>query len=289
MQPIEFITQYDACPLCHSPAINQEFFLEYKATKIFYFSCQNCGLVFQNPRLDEKSIHAIYQSQEYWGEGGSSDNSAYSNYFQADHLRVRQSLSRLQKIMAVTGLRSGKLLDVGCATGFFGFSAQKFGFEVIGIEPSEQMSRFGREQYGLKIHCCMLETCALAETDFDIVTLWGTDSHFLHPWEGFKKLTGFLKPGGFIAMNYQNFHHWIRWFFPKLKKSPNALFNLSDQSFDFIINKLDLTLLYRGLEWQLVPLDHFFRLTKIPCPDFFSRGSILLPAISFPLVIARKN
>src|SRR5262249_36914405 len=155
--------------------------------------CRACTLTFQNPRLAADVIQWIYSSAEYWGDANPNKTSAYYRYEQNDHLRIKQSERRLKIIMKVSGVRSGNLLDVGCATGFFGHVAAENGFTVTGIEPSQRMAQFGQQQYGVNIKVGTLEDTELPGAHFDLVTLWGTDSHFLHPREGFAKLALALK------------------------------------------------------------------------------------------------
>jgi len=285
---VEFIPKTENCPLCGSGDIAPEFSLLFENHKIFWDFCKKCDLVFQNPRLSEKAIKNIYASDVYWGEKDIPGVSAYSRYCHNDHIRLRQSKLRLRKIMCITGIRSGKLLDIGCATGFFGFIAMKHGFQVTGVEPSAKMADFGRLNYNLNIQCATLEDSILEKDHYDIVTLWGTDSHFLNPRQGFEKIVSSLKPGGILVMNYQNFRHWIRLLFPGLKKSRNVIYNLSDTSMAFLLKELNLRLLYKSLEWQWIPVDHFFRLIKIRSPGILTGKVVFLPAISFPLIIAKK-
>jgi hypothetical protein len=72
---------------------------------------------------------------------------------------------------------------------------------------------------------------------------------------------GALKPDGVLAMNYQDFDHWIRRVLPRLKVGWNVMFNQTGRPVDFLLQKLTLTLLYRGLECQTVPMDTPF----VPC------------------------
>jgi hypothetical protein len=46
-------------------------------------------------------------------------------------------------------------------------------------------------------------------------------------------------------MTSQDFDHWVRLMFPRIKTGWNVMFNLSHTSLDVLLEKL----LYRGLEW----------------------------------------
>jgi hypothetical protein len=91
-----------------------------------------------------------------------------------------------------------------------------------------------------------------------------------------------------LAMNPQDFDHWIRRVFPRLMIGWNVMFNLSNRSLDVLTRKLGLTLIHRGLEWQTVAVDHVFRVLRVRAPAALRFGVIAVPAVSFPLIIARK-
>jgi hypothetical protein len=118
--------------------------------------------------------------------------------------------------------------------------------------------------------------------------LKGTNSVLLHPLHSFAKLVAALKPGGLLAMNTPDFDHWIGWFFPRLMIGWNAMFNPSRRSLDVLMRKVGLTLIHRSLEWQTTTVDHFFRVLRVRAPAALRRGTITVPAVSFPLIIARK-
>ncbi len=67
-----------------------------------------------------------------------------------------------------------------------------------------------------------------------------------------------------------------------------TMFNLSNRSLDVLIRKLGLRLIHRELEWQIVAVDHIFRVLKVRAPAAVRFGVIAAPAISFPLILARK-
>jgi hypothetical protein len=68
----------------------------------------------------------------------------------------------------------------------------------------------------------------------------------------------------------------------------NVMFNLSNQTLDVLMGKLGLALIHRNLEWQTAAVDHIFRVLRVRAPAAIRRGIIRVPAVSFPLIIARK-
>jgi SAM-dependent methyltransferase len=211
------------------------------------------------------------------------------NFVQNDQIRLAQSRKRLARVIDIGGIQRGRLLDVGSASGFFGAAAKEVGFDVTCIEPDKELASYGRQHYGLHFLINTVEGCSLEGERFDIVTVWGTDAVLLHPLHSFEKLVAALRPGGVLAMNPQDFDHWIRWLFPGMMRGWNVMFNLSRRSLDVLMQKLRLTLIHRGPEWQTVALDHLFRVVRLRVPPLFRTGTVTVPAISFPLIVAKNN
>jgi SAM-dependent methyltransferase len=250
--------------------------------------CRDCRLVFQNPRLAEQALYELYRTNDYFVHKRSSHFAAYSKYVQYELIRVEQSRKRLSRVIDIGDVQRGRLLDIGSASGFFGAAAKEAGFDVTCVERDDELASYGRWHYELNFLINTIEGCSLECEGFDVVTLWGTDAVLLHPLHSFQKLVAALRPGAVLAINSQDFDHWIRWFFPRIMMGWNVMFNFSRRSRDVLMQKLGLTLIHRGLEWQTVALDHLFRVMRLPVPSPFRRGSVIMPAISFPLIIARK-
>jgi SAM-dependent methyltransferase len=283
-----FIDRYVRCPLCDSARIVRSHAFDLKSARLTWDRCTDCSLVFQNPRLTHSAIAALYGSQDYFGRHGFSHSTAYADYVRYDRIRVAQSRRRVRRIIGVSGVRRGRLLDIGSASGFFGLAAREVGFDVTCIEPDVDLAAYGRKTYGLTFFADILENCSLGYEQYDVITVWGTHAVLLHPLRSFEQLVCALKPGGVLAMNIQDFDHWIRRIFPGVMIGWNAMFNLSNRSLDVLMRKLGLTVIHRGLEWQIVAVDHIFRVLRVRAPAILRCGAMVVPAVSFPLIIARK-
>ncbi len=285
-----FIERYADCPLCQCPKLFADFTVDIEGMHLTWSKCSNCSLVFQNPRLKEEAIFSLYESTSYFGSDASDRLSGYAHYVRHDKMRIAQSRRRIERIRHIAGLKQGgRLLDIGSASGFFGVAAREAGYDVTCIEPDEGLSNYGREVYGLKFHTAPLEACELEPESYDVITLWGADSHFMHPVESFEKLAAALKPGGVFACTYQDFDHWIRKIFPGLKVSWNIIYNFSDKSFDMLSQRLHLQVLHRGLEWQTVTVDHLLRVLRLPLVPSLGDYAVHVPAVSFRFVVATKK
>lgn len=288
MTELQFIERYTRCPLCQSLAIQLSFKWKTYGHLLTWDRCTECGIVFQNPRLTVETIASLYTSTSYFGTNASDRSSGYVDFVENDSVRRSQSIKRLAKILEVSPKTTGKLLDVGSASGFFGAVAKENGFDVTCVEPSASLAEFGSSNYGLKFEVKTIDDCNFPPESFDVITLWGTDSHFLHPSQSFEKLFSFLKPGGTFAMSYQDFSHWIRKFFPNIKKSWNVMYNFDESSIEYMLKKHNLEIAYCELEWQTVSIDHILRVVRFPSFSGLQRLNLTVPAISFRVLIAKK-
>lgn len=282
----EFCDIRASCPLCCSTKLSREFNLNFCETNLSWDRCETCSLVFQNPQLSRAGLIALYKASSYFG---GNSLSAYDDYTRYDTGRIAQSHRRLALIRSRAGISGGALLDIGSASGFFGYAAKQRGFDVTCVEPDDVMCDFGRSRYGLDMRADTLETFDAGGRLFDIVTLWGTDSHFENPLEGFRKINSMLKPSGILAMNYQNFDHPIRSFFPGIKQSWNSSYNLSAKSIQILMDKSGFAIRSSRTEWQQTTLGHIARGARVKIPQAMKGIQIRVYAISFNFVLAERK
>jgi SAM-dependent methyltransferase len=101
----------------------------------------------------------------------------------------------LEKI--VSYLPTGRLLDIGCATGDF-VEVAKRKYHAEGLEPSKWAADIARKR-GFTIHSLRLSEIP-SEPGYDIITLWGVIEHFESPKEECGHIYRLLKPGGLVAL-----------------------------------------------------------------------------------------
>lgn len=138
---------------------------------------------FQNPAF------ASAQIEKYFG---------YDAYI-SDQENIQDKFSFcLRQIMKYQA--AGKVLDLGCAAGFFLDLAHQRGFEVLGVEPSRFASRKARELFGLPVLSQTLRDAGLPAKSFDVITLWDVIEHVPQPREEMQEVRRLLKPGGLVGI-----------------------------------------------------------------------------------------
>src|SRR5712691_890006 len=259
-----FAEPYDKCPVCFGKRLKTDFSLQFqKRYTLRWDQCRSCGFAFMNPRLLPEEMYGIYTTPEYW-------STAYRDYLASEPIRIENSILRF-KLCEKHMPRSGRLLDLGCATGFFAAVAADRGFDVIGVDLNPEMINFGRRRYAIDLRVSRVEDCDFQSESFDIVSMWGLDCHFFDFRSTFSKIVSWLKPGGCILMGYQDYGHWIRLIFPKIKQEPNVYYNFTRDSFARLMRQLGMQIVMQRTGVQVTQVHRIISSLKL---------GVYLPVIS---------
>jgi 2-polyprenyl-3-methyl-5-hydroxy-6-metoxy-1,4-benzoquinol methylase len=113
---------------------------------------------------------------------------------------------RLDSIEAhSSGLRSRRLLELGCALGFFMEAAESRGWEPWGVELSSFAAAKAQQRYGERVLCGTLEQAPAAWTGFGLATAFHVMEHLPEPRAALQDLGRRLVPGGLIAFEVPDF------------------------------------------------------------------------------------
>lgn len=162
--------------------------------------CNRCSLTYVNPRLNEKKIFEIY-NKNYFDGGGA--NPYYANYLSERQWRSKQQDIELVDLMKYTA-NGGKLLEIGCAYGFFLEAAKLRGWEARGVEISEKAGSFAKNELKHDVFIGTFMDAPLPEDYFDAVHMDGVIEHLPDPMANIRKIAKLLKKGGVIGMGTPN-------------------------------------------------------------------------------------
>ncbi len=202
--PLTSETESVSCDLCGSRGSNPL----YRVRDIFHDlpgefvlqRCRDCGLIYLSPRPTAETIEAYYPPE-------------YSNYrfaveddpfFLMRWMRRRKLARRRDVVRAYSGLRSGRLLDVGASTGLFLHEMAVSGWETAGVEPVESAAQYARQRFGLEIFEGELHDAPYALGSFDVVTFWDVLEHTFSPALELQRAGQLLRPGGTLFISVPN-------------------------------------------------------------------------------------
>jgi 2-polyprenyl-3-methyl-5-hydroxy-6-metoxy-1,4-benzoquinol methylase len=188
------------CPVCD---IDDSVWVFNKAGFDFV-KCRHCGLLHVNPQLTTETQDSIYKQSktaDHWIKVQKKNKEQTWNA-QMKYLPALEVLRRIYP-------KGGKLLDVGCSIGQFLTLARDAGWNVQGIELNSDAAAIARRDYGLSIHEKKLNEAAFADSEFDVVTLWGVFEHLTDPNGMLQDIRRVLKKDGLVLFFVPNGHSMI--------------------------------------------------------------------------------
>lgn len=197
----------DKCILCD---FNGEIPLFEVINSSTVFECPSCGLQFTYPMKVMNYNEAYKKEFEDLLGFSSLPYDSYQNL--EDEFIEIEKWSRLPRFNVLLPILSqipkGKLLDIGCSTGFFMLIAKKFGFEVYGMEASEEAVKKGREKYNLPIvHALSFDELSEQYKNlYDVITAFEVLEHVHEPLKFLKNIYSFLKEDGILILSCPPFY-----------------------------------------------------------------------------------
>lgn len=206
------------CLLCGTSAAESVLMLDAGANGRIV-RCRQCTLTYVSPR--PVSTLSLYEDAAYFSAGQAESDGIRRGYdaYLNDAEFLTPYFDRVARAVAERrGERSGRLLEVGCAAGFFLERARRLGFSVQGVEPSRDAARVAVERFGLDVQASPLEQAKLDAGSFDVIVLLQTIEHVRDPAATLAHLRELMKPGGLLLMTTPNQSSWLarlsrsRWF-----------------------------------------------------------------------------
>jgi SAM-dependent methyltransferase len=131
--------------------------------------------------------------KSYFSDGGGWVCGFWGGSYESNERHLRDEA--LQALADIPH-SSGRMLEIGCAGGFFLDEAQRAGFEVTGVELNADMAEHAREKLGLAVHCGMFEDAGLEPDSFDVIVVQDVLEHVRGPLEFVASIARLLRPGG---------------------------------------------------------------------------------------------
>lgn len=177
------------CFVCQSPNIGTYFHL--KSNNLVALKCKECGHVFvSNSPITSDNISDFYTMDDFKGQRKLQNETWYSDYYSdcfanyEDNLNSSLVLKQFQEKADYFDLifpQRGRLLDVGCATGVFLDMMRKKGWDVEGIEISDELASYARKTFSLDVHVEDLTREKLSREPFHVITLFDAIEHIPDP------------------------------------------------------------------------------------------------------------
>ncbi|PWU01086.1 MAG: class I SAM-dependent methyltransferase [Bacteroidetes bacterium] len=228
---------FEKCIICNSNAVKKVLSAKDETVSGENFDiweCDNCKLRFTQNIPTPSEIGRYYKSDEYISHSDTQKGLINSLYHS---VRTKTLASKKKLIEKATGLKNGKILDLGCGTGAFLNVMKNGGWEVLGIEPDEGARTKAESLYHIRA-LPTDEVYKLGESIFDAITLWHVLEHVHELHEYLKILHQALKPEGKLFVAVPNYTSWDAEFYDTYWAAydvPRHLYHFSPRSMKILL------------------------------------------------------
>jgi len=182
----EFMSREIACCVCGN-SNPYKFHLKYQQEKFAVVTCDECSFHFIPPYYRKRIAYAQYKNSEVTSAVRKGNNWVK---IQRHKLRFR-FISRF--------ISTGKLFDLGAGWGHFMLAGKELGYDVYGVEISEQPYLYCVND--LKLPVDHIDFFSMDEgKKFDLITMWDVLEHIDRADIFLKKCSKLTRMGGYLFL-----------------------------------------------------------------------------------------
>lgn len=246
---------HTCCPLCQSSRVSPwlktvDFMVTGEGFEIW--QCKDCGFRFTQNAPDADEMGKYYQSREYISHSDIKKGLMNRLYHLGRTVMLRRKWQMIGKIKS-----KGKLLDVGCGTGYFADYMKRKGYDVTGVEADPNARSFAEKEFGLEVLSPEDFLEKKLAGPFDVITLWHVLEH-LHDFNlSMERIRKHLAPGGIIIIALPNSNALDARHYKKFWAGydvPRHLWHFTPQTFQLLAEKHGFSI----LKMKRLPLDPFY-------------------------------
>lgn len=189
------------CPLCGSDRSRLFDQRVFRGQPVSNRLCQDCGLVYQSPRMTEKETTSFY-AEEYrlLYEGSASPTTR----------NLSDQKGRAESLFSFASPNLGVVkrhLDIGCSFGLLLKHFQEnYQCQAVGIEPGEGHRAHAKTE-GLTVYATLEELEGKEEARFDLISLAHVLEHLPDPVGYLDHLRkSLLQPDGWLLLEVPNLY-----------------------------------------------------------------------------------
>lgn len=181
--------------------------LQFEEAPYRVLRCKECEMVWVSPRWNDDAIAAVYDA-DYW-KSENPKTKGYANYASEALLYLKTFRRRMKFVKRFVPTKA-RILDVGCAAGFFMRVAREAGHDVHGVEVSDAIAQEAVRELGAErvwigtLGSLPPDRVGCAPGSFDLVTMWDVIEHVPDPRTLLEEARELLRPGGCLLLETQN-------------------------------------------------------------------------------------
>ncbi len=158
--------------------------------------CSDCGLVFLNPRPADDELMSLYPDDyQPYSRGNAILAGIKQRLFDIEAGRINRNFQT-----------PGRMLEIGCGAGeFLARMRDRFGWEVLGLDPGIGAARNAAEVFGLQVKQGFLNPEDFEPESFDLIVMRHVIEHVPDPMTEMRNVVSLLKQGGCFFVATPNF------------------------------------------------------------------------------------
>lgn len=240
------------CPYCKSDNFSR---VAARFDGLNIVCCQECNLVYLNPRPRPKEIAKMYESDYYGGK--NEKDVGYSGYVRSIRNITSFPPYGWELLLNETTLYNMRTLDIGCAFGQWVYWMSKEGANATGIDISSEGIAWGHSKLGLDLRNETLESIDEPEGSFDVITMIDLIEHIVDLDRFMARLKLLLKPGGLVFVQTPNFGCYTTWGDKcrYLRYSLEHLLYFDTKTLDNLFAKYNMFPLHETCVLETIPCD----------------------------------
>lgn len=160
--------------------------------------CRECGLGLLDPRPDEAELKDLYDSH-YFDSHYREELEIGSPQMKR---RLRQEDHRIRFFRRYK--RKGRILDIGCGRGYFLLACRESGYEVEGVDISEDAAAYVRDRLSIPVAAGKIGDINLERKRYDVITMWHSLEHMPDPGACLDRVRDWLKDDGVAVVDVPN-------------------------------------------------------------------------------------
>lgn len=188
----EVIFKERECPICNSKRTIKMFSNDRFGLPINLGMCRRCGLVYENPVFDDKSLMDFYSSNEYRSIYGGIEDIIMKERYQYDSSRIfdinnYSAKESFFKFIENSKIKYKSVMEVGAGGGWNARPFIEKGYIYSGIEPTKYLVNEANRR-GLNITNGFLRD---VNRKYDLIIMRHVLEHLKNPVEDLKYLANF--------------------------------------------------------------------------------------------------
>jgi len=190
------------CPLCGSGELSGlPFEYWYQFERYPGSTCRACGFAFLSVQPDRDTLNEMYDADYYESDFRcGSEPAAGLGGEQSEKVFAEEAKAALGLIRGLTGRSGGRLLEIGCAGGWFLKAAREEGWEARGVELSRDAADFAGQKLGVDVFCGELAEAKFPPGSFDVVYMADVLEHVAEPVAFVREVRRILAGGGHVVL-----------------------------------------------------------------------------------------